>query len=172
MCCTVMLVIQQLLHRCEHEQNKPVCQLFHSPTNYKMTVNNESLTELILRVLRNNARFESGSKCKEFFIFLSCFLLFRSCELHNVSDPASGFQLTICEDKCAGVDKLYQECTLGKKLLIAVGNSTNKVLQNVASFIRNFTCSNPNTYIVPEMPVSRLRCDNVSHIDRLLQSKD
>ena len=117
-----------------------------------MTVTNES--QFILRFLQNNAKYESSGKCKEFSFFLFCFLLFRSCEPHNVSDPASGFQLTICEDKCAGVDKLYQECTIRENFLNAVGNSINEVLQNLVSFSRNFTCSNPNTYVVPKVPIS------------------
>ena len=135
-----------------------------------MTVSNES--QFILKFLRNNSRHVTGSKCKEFSTFFFCFLLFRSCESHNVSDPASDVQLTICQDKCAGVDKLYQECTLRENLLITVGNSTNEVLQNLVSFTRNFICSNPDTYSVPEVNISRLICDNVSHIDHLLQSKD
>ena len=136
-----------------------------------MTVTNETL--FILRFLRNNTH-KLSSKCNQFFTFLVCFLLFRSCEPHNVdvSDPASGLQLTICEDKCAGVDKLYQECTNRENILNAVGNSTNEVLLNLVSFTGNFTCSNPDTYIVPHIPLSGL-CDSVSYIDHLLpKSKD
>ena len=159
-----------LLYRCEQEQRKGyrLCRFLHSPTNYEMTVTNES--SFILRFLGNNTR-KLSSKCDQFLTFLVCFLLFRSCEPPNVTDPASGFQLTICQDKCAGVDKLYQECTIRENVQIAVGNSTNEILRTLVSFSGNFTCSNPGTYIVREVPISGL-CDNVSHIDHLLPSKD
>ena len=159
------------LYRCEHVQERPnhVCRRFLSPTNYQITVTNEY--NLILRFLGNNTRNIFSNECYEFVTFFVCFLLFRSCELQNVSDPASGSQLSICKDKCAGVDKLYQECTNGEDLRIAVGNSTNEALRNLVSISANFTCSNPDTYIVRQVHVSRTECDDVSYIDHLLPSK-
>ena len=157
------------LHRCEQEQYNPVCHRFRSPTNYQITFTNEY--QFLLRFLENNTRNKLSSKCHEFVIFFVCFLLFPSCERQNVSDPASGFQLTICEDKCASVDKLFQECINREDLRIAVGNSTNEVIHSLVSISANFTCSNPGTYIAHQVPVSRL-CTDLHYIDHLLSTRD
>ena len=159
------------LYRCEHvqEQHNHLCHRFRSPTNYQITVTNEY--QFILRFLGNNTKNKLSNECYEFISIFVCFLLFRSCELQNVSDPTSGSQLTICEDKCAGVDKLFQECTNTENLWIAVGNSTNELLHSLVSISVNFTCSNPDTYIVHRVPISRL-CTDLHYIDHLLSTNE
>ena len=112
-----------------------------------------------------------NSKCNQYSAYSLCFYLFRSCELHNVSDPDSGSQLPICRNKCEGFDKLFQECTDKEKLQIAADTTQSKVLHNFVTSSERFMCSDPNTYIIPQIPVSNTSCDDVSYIDSLLPNE-
>ena len=130
-----------------------------------------AITNEILKLLIDASK-NAGSKCNQLIAFAVCFYLFRSCELRNVSDPASGYQLTICPEKCTGIDKLIQECSdiSIKGLLTIVENSQLEALRNVFPSAQ-IKCSNPNTYIVPQVPVSNRLCDDASYIDSLLPSE-
>ena len=152
--------------RCDREQHNHGCSLFHSPTNYQLlSITNKS--QFIIEHLLSNVN-SGSSKCDHFVLFGLCFYLFRSCELRNVSDPDSGSQLPICRNKCAGVDKLHQECYNEEKLQIAVGNSQIEALRNLVTLAERFMCFDPNTYNIPQVPVSNKSCDNVSTINHLL----
>ena len=159
------------MHRCEQlVPHNSACGFILSRTKYKMAITNES--EFILQHL-SDATGSIGitsSKCDQFVIFALCFYLFRSCELRNDSDPASGSQLTICKNKCGGIDEVYQECINKDKVQIFVANSTNEVLHHLVTLSERFMCSDPNTYIIPQVPVSNRSCDDVSYIDHLLPS--
>ena len=151
--------------RCEVERPDHGCSLFHSPTNYQLSITNKS--QFIIEHLLSEVN-SGSSKCDQFIVFGLCFYLYRSCELRNVSDPTSGSQLPICREKCAGFDKLYQECTNKEKLQIMVENSQIEALNNLVTVAERFMCSDPNTYIIPQVPVSNKSCDNVSYINHLL----
>ena len=161
---------KKIIYRCEQEQHRgDVCSFYPSPTNYQMAITNES--QIILKLLSDITN-NTGRKCNQFITFAVCFYLFRSCELRNVSDPTSGSQLTICPEKCAGIDKLIQECSdiSVKGLLMVVENSQLEVLRNIIPSSQ-IKCSSPDTYIVPQVPVSNRLCDNASYIDSLLPSE-
>ena len=168
--------VQLLFDRCEPEKHfGDMCSPYHSPTSYQMAITNESRFEIwrqLLKTYHSTSLTGSDSKCKEFFAFTLCFYLFRSCELDNVSDStASGFQLTICKEKCADVDKLYQECTSKINVQTALGNAQIEVLQNLVSRAKKFECSNPDTYTIPQVPVSNRSCDDVSYLNYLFSSE-
>lgn len=111
----------------------------------------------------------TSGRCKQYRAFALCLYLFPSCELQNVDDPTSGSQLIICREKCAGFQKLYQECV--NKEEIAAENSQNKALHELVSMAEKFMCSDPDTYIIPQVPVSMRLCDDISYIDHLLPSE-
>ena len=161
------MVSAQYFYRCE-QGTGDACSFFRSPTNYYMTITNETL--LIVNYLIATAG-NLNTKCNNFFSFSLCFYLFRSCEVRNVSDPSSGSQLTICKNKCAGLNELFQECSNQMKLQVALGNSQNKALQNLVLGAERFICSDPETYIIPEVPVSNRLCDDIDYIDNLLKSE-
>lgn len=127
-----------------------------------MAITNES--DAILELVSNINILDS--KCSQFLGFALCFYLFRSCERYNVSDPASGAQLSICKEQCAGVDKLHQECT-NKSTTEILRIDDSETLQELVSFADGFECSNHSTYIVPQVPVSNRSCDDVSYINHL-----
>ena len=131
-----------------------------------MAVSNQS--EFILRHV-SGITGNKTSKCSQFIAFALCFYLFRNCELGNVSDPTSGSQLIICSEKCTGVTELYKECISVENLQLAV-NTQNEALRTLFSLAARFVCSEPDTYIIPHVPVSNKSCDNFSYIDHLLPS--
>ena len=160
-------------YRCKPEQNlsndHDACRFYHSPTNYKIDTLNE---HQILFDLVSASTHNTNNKCKQFFVFTLCFYLFRSCELRNVSDPTSGFQLPICRDKCTGVDKLHQECYNKEDVQTAInGSSQEKAVSDLISLAERFMCSDNVTYIIPQVPVSNRSCDDISDIDHLLPSE-
>ena len=114
--------------------------------------------------LLNNSINTKSSECIEFLTFLFCFYLYRSCELHNASDPMSDFQLTICKDKCADVDEFYQECISKAEIQILHTSAQNQEVKDFASWVGKFMCSVPNTYTIPEVPVSKTSCHNVNFV--------
>ena len=140
-----------------------------------MAITNESRFEIwqeLLKTYHPISLSRSDSKCREFFAFTLCFYLFRSCELNNDSDStASGFQLTICKEKCADVDKLYQECTSKINVQTALGHAQIEALRNLVSLAKKFKCFDPNTYIIPQVPVSNRSCDDVSYLNDLFSSE-
>ena len=155
-------------YRCKPERNvsSDACRFYRSPTNYKMATPNES--QSLFHLVSANTH-NTNSKCNQFFAFTLCFYLFRSCELRNVSDPNSGSQLPICREKCAGVDKLSQECYNKEDIQIAINSSSQeKALSNLISWAERFVCSDNVTYIIPQVPVSNRSCDDISDIDHLL----
>ena len=129
-----------------------------------MATGNINESQILFQLLNANTD-KTNSKCNQFFALALCFYLFRSCELRNVSDPTSGSQITICREKCAGVDKLYQECYNKDNTVI---NSQDEALLHLASLTEGFTCSDPDTYIIPQVPVSNRLCNDISYIDHLL----
>ena len=141
-----------------------MCSFYPSPTNYEIIITNES--QFIVQSLSDSIR-KIRNKCNQFLAFGLCFYMYRSCELHNVSDPDSGSQLPICRNKCEGLDRLAQECN--KEVLQFLFESLqNKALEDLVSLAARFMCSDPNTYIIPQVPVSNKSCDNLSYIDHLL----
>ena len=146
-----------------------MCSVYDSPTNYIMTTDKEG--QILFQLLSVNTD-KTNSKCNQFFALSLCFVLFRSCELRNVSDPDSGSQLPICRDKCAGVDKLYQECYNTEGIQTAAsGSSQEKAFSVLISKAEKFMCSDPDTYIIPQVPVSNRSCDDISYMDHLLPAK-
>ena len=127
-------------------------------------------TQIFQRFQLQKAKTDNtNSKCNQFLALALCFYLFRSCEIHNVSDPTSGSQLPICRNKCAGLDIFYQECYNKDDTII---NSQDEVLLRLASLAEGFTCSDPDTYIIPQVPVSNRSCDDLSYIDYLLPTNE
>lgn len=136
-----------------------------------MDIINESQSviwqELLIKTTHSMS--SGDNKCNQFLSFTLCFYFHRSCEPYNTSDPASGFQLKICSDKCADVDKLYQECTSKINIEAVVGNLQFEVPRNHVS-VAMFKCSNPETYIIPHVNFSN-KCDDVKYITHLFSSE-
>jgi hypothetical protein len=152
------------IRKCEPETHPTdTCNSHHSPTHYQINIADESKFMMISDLLNNSINTKS-SECIEFLTFFFCFYLYRSCELHNASDPMSGFQLTICKDKCADVDEFYQECTSKAEIQILRTSAQNQEVKDFASWVGKFMCSAPNTYAIPEVPVSKTSCHNVSFV--------
>ena len=111
------------------------------------------------------------NKCKQFIAFFLCFYLYRTCELRNTSDPSSGWQLSICKNKCASLVKVGIECLNESNFQTALENSNNnEAVQEIVALSLNFNCYDPTTYAVPGVPISNTSCDNIIFIDDLLPS--
>ena len=128
-----------------------------------MAVSNQS-EFIVQRVSEITAN--KSSECGQFIAFALCFYLFRNCELSNFSDPTSGAQLIICSEKCMGITELYKECVIKQKFVVNTFES--EALHSLISLAARFECSNPDTYIIPHVPISNRSCDNFSYIDHLL----
>ena len=155
--------------RCEPATDqRTLCNFIHSPTNYYIVVTNES--EAILQsvgVLAQN----KNSKCNQFIVFFLCFYLFRNCELHNTSDPSTGWQLSICTNRCSDLKTLSVECIDEYSINALLEMSDNEAIPIFIAWAANFRCSDPSTYGVPGVPIGNTSCDDVSYIDSLLPSK-
>ena len=110
-----------------------------------------------------------SNKCNQFIGFAICFYLFRNCELRNTSDPSSGLQLSICQNKCSSVLKIADECIDGSDFQTLLENSNyNEAVREIVAWAMNFNCYDPTTYAVPEVPISNTSCHSL--IDGLLPS--
>ena len=145
-----------------------VCIFIYYATHYHIVVSNES--EAILQSMIELPQ-KKSNVCNRFITFSICFFLFRKCELRNTSDPSSGWQLSICKNKCSGLKKVARECldeTDFQNLLESLNYS--EPAQEIVAWALNFDCYDPTTYAVPGVPISNTSCDNISFIDRLLPS--
>ena len=153
--------------RCEPATDQTtLCNFIHSPTNYYIVVTNES--EAILQSVGVLAK-NKDLKCNQFFAFSLCLYLFRNCELHNTSDPSSGWQLSVCKNRCSDLNKLTVECIDQSGIQTLLENSNNEAIPIFIAWALNFNCSDPTSYAVPGVPISNT-CDNISFIDGLLPS--
>ena len=141
-----------------------MCTLIHdySPTHYYIVFSNGSKA-----LLQSVSEFTQGknNKCNQFITFTFCSYLFRSCELHNLSDPSSGLQLSICQSKCSSLLKVTSECLDESNF-----QNVDEALQEIVAWYLNFNCYNPSSYAIPGVPISNTSCDNISFIDGLLSS--
>ena len=103
-----------------------------------------------------------SSKCTHFIAYMLCFYMFRVCE------PSDGSQLIICTDKCPGMTTLYQECISRSTLESVLENSQDDAVIKLMSSAANFSCSDPETYAVPGVPINQATCEDISYIDNLL----
>ena len=143
-----------------------LCPFIHSSTNYYIVVSNESKAILqSVGVLAKNKDF----KCHQFIGFSLCLYLFRNCELRNTSDPSSGWQLSVCKNRCSDLSKLSLECVNQSNIPTLLENN-NEAIHIFIAWALNFNCSDPTSYAVPGVPISNTSCDNVSFIDGLLPS--
>lgn len=158
------------MYRCEPATKLTnVCGFFPSPTSYRISVHNES--EVILQSVVDLAH-SKNNKCNQLVAFSACFYLFRNCELRNASDPSSGVQLRICQNKCPGLTQLIYECIDADNFQTVIEDSNyNEAVLELVDWALNFSCHNLSTYILPKVPISNTLCDNISFIDDLLPSE-
>ena len=143
-----------------------MCNFIHDfPIHYHIVVSNES--EAMLQSVSDFTR-SKNNKCNQYSAFTICFYLYRKCELHNSSDPSSGLQLSICQNKCSSLLKLSVECIDENDFQTGLEDSN---FREMVAWGLNFNCYNPITYAVPGVPISNTSCDNISFIDGLLPSK-
>lgn len=151
--------------RCQPAKGEStLCNFIHSPTNYHIVVSNES--DVILQALSQHTQTNSN-KCNQFSAFFICLYLFRSCKLHNVSDPSSAVQLSVCQNKCPAIFKLSDECV--DRMTVQTLLNSSGALHTFIDWALNFSCYDPTSYAVPQVPISDT-CDNISFIDALLLS--
>ena len=166
-----ILCIFLCTYRCEpvtkHTRSN-VCNFIHDfPIHYHIVVSNES--EAILQSVNDYTQSKSKSnKCNQYIAFTICFYLYRNCELHNSSDPSSGLQLSICQNKCSSLLKISAECLDEHDFKTGLENSNYN--KEMVAWGLNFNCYNPISYAVPGVPISNTSCDNISFIDGLLPS--
>ena len=95
-----------------------------------------------------------------------CFYSFREC------DPTDNSQLFICYKYCPSLTKLYQECvntTSVKSLMSQAVLANNEEALIFFSYVSNFSCLLPETYVISDIPLSETFCSNADFINSLIK---